>query len=114
MSAGLRRRAVPSVAALAPFAMVLALEDFNEETGHARKAAIFHTDVVRQVTSERQVETLDPAQKLSCRQALLKSLQAGAKLDFEFVERQPGEWVITSVKPAAAAASAAAGPHSAH
>jgi len=46
--------------------------------------------------------------------ALLKSLQAGARLDFEFVERQPGEWVITSVKPAAAAASAAAGPHSAH
>lgn len=31
--------------------------------------------------------------------ALLKALKPGARLDFEFVERQPGEWVITSVKP---------------
>ena len=30
--------------------------------------------------------------------ALLKALKAGAKVTFEFVERQPGEWVITSVK----------------
>ncbi len=32
-------------------------------------------------------------------EALFKALKPGAKLSFEFVERQPGEWVITSVKP---------------
>jgi membrane fusion protein, copper/silver efflux system len=30
--------------------------------------------------------------------ALLQALKPGAKVDFEFVERAPGEWVITSVK----------------
>jgi RND family efflux transporter MFP subunit len=30
--------------------------------------------------------------------ALLKDLKAGDKISVEFVERQPGEWVITSVK----------------
>jgi Cu(I)/Ag(I) efflux system membrane fusion protein len=30
--------------------------------------------------------------------ALLKDLKPGAKVSVEFVERQPGEWVITSVK----------------
>jgi Cu/Ag efflux protein CusF len=30
--------------------------------------------------------------------ALLKDLKPGAKVAFEFVERAPGEWVITSVK----------------
>ncbi len=30
--------------------------------------------------------------------ALLAALKPGAKVDFEFVERGPGEWVITSVK----------------
>ena len=30
--------------------------------------------------------------------ALLKNLKPGAKVAFEFVERAPGEWVITSVK----------------
>ncbi len=34
-------------------------------------------------------------------EALLPALRPGAAVDFEFVERQPGEWVITSVKPAA-------------
>ena len=33
---------------------------------------------------------------------LLKSLPPGAQVSFEFVERAPGEWVITSVKPATA------------
>jgi len=31
-------------------------------------------------------------------EALLKGLKPGAKVSVEFVERQPGEWVITSVK----------------
>ena len=34
--------------------------------------------------------------------SLLKALQPGAKVSFEFVERGPGEWVITAVTPAAA------------
>ena len=32
--------------------------------------------------------------------AILKQLKPGAAIDFEFVERGQGEWVITSVKPA--------------
>src|SRR5450830_588378 len=32
--------------------------------------------------------------------ALLQALKPGAKVTVEFIERQPGEWVITSVKPA--------------
>jgi Cu(I)/Ag(I) efflux system membrane fusion protein len=31
--------------------------------------------------------------------ALLKGLKPGAKVAVEFVERAPGEWVITGVKP---------------
>jgi Cu(I)/Ag(I) efflux system membrane fusion protein len=37
--------------------------------------------------------------------SLLAGLKPGAKVAFEFVERQPGEWVITSVKPQAAGPS---------
>lgn len=33
--------------------------------------------------------------------ALLKGLKPGSAIAFEFVERQPGEWVITGVKPQA-------------
>ena len=32
-------------------------------------------------------------------EALLKSVKPGASIDFEFVERGQGEWVITSLKP---------------
>ncbi len=39
--------------------------------------------------------------------ALLKDLKPGATVAFEFVERAPGEWVITAVKPAA-------NPHAGH
>ena len=41
--------------------------------------------------------------------ALLKDLQPGAAVAFEFVERSPGEWVITSLQPAAPAS-----PHAGH
>ena len=34
--------------------------------------------------------------------ALLKDMPPGASIAFEFVERHPGEWVITAVRPAAA------------
>jgi Cu(I)/Ag(I) efflux system membrane fusion protein len=36
---------------------------------------------------------------------LLKALKPGGRVAFEFVERQPGEWVITSVKPLMAASA---------
>ncbi len=39
-------------------------------------------------------------------EAILKQLNPGAAIDFEFVERGQGEWVITSVKPA--------NPHAGH
>ena len=49
-------------------------------------------------------------------ESLLQGLKPGASVAFEFVERQPGEWVITSLKPLAAgkAASSAANPHAGH
>jgi membrane fusion protein, copper/silver efflux system len=37
-------------------------------------------------------------------EALLQTLKPGAVVSFEFVERGPGEWVITAARPAAAAA----------
>lgn len=51
--------------------------------------------------------------------ALAQQLPPGAKVAVEFVERQPGEWVITSVKPAAgqkegASPPAGASSHSGH
>jgi RND family efflux transporter MFP subunit len=48
-------------------------------------------------------------------QSLLAGLKPGSKLAFEFVERSPGEWVITGVKPlAAGGATPAAKPHAGH
>jgi RND family efflux transporter MFP subunit len=47
--------------------------------------------------------------------ALLKDLKPGAAVAFEFVERGPGEWVITAIKPGIKAAGrAAAKPHAGH
>jgi len=48
--------------------------------------------------------------------SLLNGLKPGLAVAFEFVERQPGEWVITSIKPAARgkASTAAADPHAGH
>ena len=46
-------------------------------------------------------------------EALLKDLKPGAAISFEFVERQPGEWVITSVKPSGNK-PATASPHAGH
>jgi membrane fusion protein, copper/silver efflux system len=44
--------------------------------------------------------------------SLLQDLKPGAAVAFEFVERQPGEWVVTSITPAAGAG--AARTHSGH
>ena len=49
--------------------------------------------------------------------ALMQGLKPGARIEFEFVERGQGEWVITSVKPIAMGAAAptpAANPHAGH
>jgi len=50
--------------------------------------------------------------------SLLQGLKPGARVAVEFVERQPGEWVITQVKPQiskrAAAPASAAKPNAAH
>ena len=46
---------------------------------------------------------------------LLKGLKPGAAVSFEFVERGPGEWVITGIKPLASGrASPATDPHASH
>jgi len=53
-------------------------------------------------------------------EAQLKDLKPGAAVSFDFVERKPGEWVITSIKPGVAgtsegkAASSATNPSAAH
>jgi membrane fusion protein, copper/silver efflux system len=39
--------------------------------------------------------------------ALLQGLRPGTPVSFEFVERQPGEWVVTSIVPSGAPAAAA-------
>jgi len=48
--------------------------------------------------------------------SLLDGLKPGLAVAFEFVERQPGEWVITSIKPLAreTAETTPAGPHAGH
>ena len=47
--------------------------------------------------------------------ALLKDLKAGAAIEFEFVERAPGEWVITALKPASRVeGKSPANPHAGH
>ncbi len=50
--------------------------------------------------------------------ALLKDLKPGATVAFEFVERKPGEWVITAIRPdrngKGSASTAASNPHAGH
>ncbi len=48
--------------------------------------------------------------------ALLRGLKPGQAVAFEFVERQPGEYVVTSIgaAPPDARGSGAAGSHSKH
>ena len=51
-------------------------------------------------------------------ESLLKNLKPGAPIRFEFVERQPGEWVITGFQPVSAAPKTGkapvANPHAGH
>jgi Cu(I)/Ag(I) efflux system membrane fusion protein len=43
--------------------------------------------------------------------SLLKDLKPAARVAFQFVERAPGEWMITEVKPVAAGGTTAAAPN---
>jgi len=45
---------------------------------------------------------------------LMKGIKTGSKVSFEFVERKPGEWVITTIAPPAPPAAPAANPHAGH
>lgn len=47
-------------------------------------------------------------------EALLKDLQPGARVTFEFVERGPGGWVITGVQRIGASAAAPGSTHGSH
>ena len=44
-------------------------------------------------------------------EALVSGLKPGARIEFEFVERGPGEWMVTSIKPDT---SAVGGEHAGH
>lgn len=47
--------------------------------------------------------------------ALMSGLKPGMSVSFEFVERKPGEWVVTAIKPVVSAAPrAAANSHAGH
>jgi RND family efflux transporter MFP subunit len=64
------------------------------------------------------VETLKwPAMEMefkAANSALLASMKPGSAIAFEFVERQPGEWVITKISPAAKPKPAAGGTGQPH
>ena len=69
--------------------------------------------------SHGPVETLKwPAMTMEFKSAntgLLKDLKPGARIDFEFVERGQGEWVITAIKPRPTGAGAStANAHAGH
>jgi len=46
--------------------------------------------------------------------SLLGSLKPGATVAFDFVERNPGEWVVTAIRPTGRGASGATAPPAAH
>ena len=94
--------------------------------GHKAKGTVDGVDAKAGTVSLKHgaVETLKwPAMTMAFKvanEALLKGLKPGTAVAFEFVERQPGEWVITSIKPIAsldasgATAPASANPHAGH
>ena len=81
----------------------------------ARPAAVGHRGEGRVDSIDRQAGTLSlshgpiaslkwPAMSMAfqlANPALLKGLKPGSAVDFEFVERKPGEWVITAITPSA-------------
>jgi Cu(I)/Ag(I) efflux system membrane fusion protein len=46
---------------------------------------------------------------------LISGIKTGSTISFEFVERKPGEWVITAIKPGVSGkASAPGNSHAGH
>ena len=82
-------------------------------SGHRAEGSIESTDAQAGTVSINHgpVATLKwPAMTMEFKlanTALLKGLTPGATVSFEFIERQPGEWVITAITPAA-------NPHAGH
>lgn len=82
----------------------------SKATGHQAEGTIDDVDVKAGTLnlSHGPVASLKwPAMTMEFKVAnasLLKDLKQGTKIAVEFVERQPGEWVITSVKPLSASA----------
>jgi len=89
----------------------------SKGVGHRAEGMVESIDAKAGTVSMQHgpVETLKwPAMTMEFKvanDALLKELKPGAKVAFEFVERSPGEWVITGVKPAAAGKAAGANLH---
>lgn len=97
--------------------------------GHKAQGTVDGIDVKSGTVSLNHgpVETLKwPAMTMEFKvanEALLKDIGPGVLVSFEFIERQPGEWVITSIKPSAGAmlpskrggnSVSAANPHAGH
>jgi membrane fusion protein, copper/silver efflux system len=92
--------------------------------GHKAEGTIDEIDAKSGTVSINHgpVETLKwPAMTMEFKvanNALLKNMKPGDPVTFEFVERQPGEWVITGFQPAPAtvrkAPAPAADPHAGH
>lgn len=74
---------------------------------HQTKGIVAHVDAAAKTISlnHDSVETLKwPAMTMQFKVAnekLLKDLKPGATIAFKFAERQPGEWVITAIRPIA-------------
>ncbi|MEW6703639.1 MAG: efflux RND transporter periplasmic adaptor subunit [Pseudomonadota bacterium] len=82
--------------------------------GHKAQGSIDNVDAKAGVVSINHGEVASlkwPAMTMEFKLAnasLAQGLKPGAAVSFEFVEREPGEWVITSISPAAA------NPHTGH
>ena len=102
-------------AALGSFGQVAPATSAAKTTGHQALGTVESVDTKTSTVSLNHgpVASLKwPAMTMEFKlanKALLRDLQPGASVAVEFVERQPGEWVITSVKP-----GAALNPHAGH
>ena len=84
----------------------------NPKVGHQASGRIDEIDAKNGTASIEHgpVESLKwPSMTMEFKfanEAMLSGLKPGASIDFEFVERGQGEWVITAIKPAATSARA--------
>ena len=88
--------------------------------GHQAEGTVESVDAKAETISLNHgpVESLKwPAMTMSFKvanKALLQDLKPGARVTVEFVERQPGEWVITAIKPGAPVIASPANPPAGH